>query len=88
MDPRALQALNYGLYIISTSSQGRNAGCVVNTVTQITSSPIKVMVAVNHQNYTTEMIQKSGVFEVSVLTQDASMDLIRTFGFASSKDTD
>lgn len=88
MDPRALQALNYGLYIISTSSQGKNAGCVVNTVTQITSSPTQVMVAINHQNYTTKMIQESGVFEVSVLTQEASMDLIRTFGFSSSKDTD
>ena len=51
MDTRALQALSYGLYIISTSSQGKNAGCVVNTVTQITSSPVKIMVAVNHQNY-------------------------------------
>ena len=88
MDTRALQALSYGLYIISTSSQGKNAGCVVNTVTQITSSPVKIMVAVNHQNYTAEMIQKSGVFEVSVLTQDASMYLIGAFGFASSKDTD
>lgn len=86
MNETALYKLSYGLYIISSSFEGKDAGCVVNTLHQVTSSPIQLSVAVNKDNYTQQVIAKSGKFNAVVLTQDTSMDMIRRFGFQSSKD--
>ena len=88
MDQTAFFKLSYGLYIISSQLEGKQAGCIVNTVTQVTAEPERMTVAVHKENYTAEVIKKSGVFAVSVLTQQADMDLIGKFGFESSKDTD
>ena len=40
MDQTAFFKLSYGLYIISTTSEGKDAGCVANTLHQVTSSPV------------------------------------------------
>lgn len=88
MDEKALYKLSYGLYIISSSYQGKDAGCVVNTLHQVTASPVQVSVAVNKNNYTAEIMQKAGRFDAVVLTQDVDMEVIGTFGFYSSKDSD
>ncbi len=37
MDTKAFRDISYGMYVISTKYQGRNVGCFVNTLTQITS---------------------------------------------------
>ena len=88
MDARAFNALSCGVYIISAAANGKNAGCIVNTVTQVTAQPARLLAAVNKDNYTAGVIRAAGAFEVSVLTQDAPMALIAAFGFASSADTD
>lgn len=88
MDQKAFFKLSYGLYIISTSHDGKDAGCVANTLHQVTSSPAQLAVTLNKDNYTEQLIEKTGRFCGSVLTQDCGMDIIKTFGFASSKDTD
>ena len=38
MDQTAFFKLSYGLYIISTTSEGKDAGCVANTLHQVTSA--------------------------------------------------
>ena len=88
MDPKAFFKLSYGLYIISTESEGKQAGCIANTFNQVTSSPAQVSVTLNKNNATEQMIEKSGKFAVSVLEQSAGMDLIGRFGFHCSRDTD
>lgn len=88
MDQKAFFKLSYGLYLISSSHEGKAAGCVVNTFAQVTSSPARVTVAVNKENFTTGVIQKSGRFEAVVLAQSAPMELIGLFGFHTSADTD
>lgn len=88
MDQSAFFKLNYGLYIVSSASEGKHAGCVVNTVQQVTAIPEKLSVTLNKENATLEMIQKSNVFNVVVLCEDVDMDTIRTFGFQSSHDID
>lgn len=86
MDEKALFKLSYGLYIISSSFEGKDAGCVVNTLHQVTSSPIQVSVAVHKDNVTQQIIDQAKRFDAVVLTQDVDMDVIGTFGFHSSKD--
>lgn len=87
MDQKAFFNLSYGLYIISTSHDGKDAGCVANTLQQVTSSPQQMAVTLNKDNYTEQLIEKSGRFCGSVLSQDTDMEMIKTFGFQSSKDT-
>lgn len=88
IDSTAFHKLNYGLYIISTEHEGERAGCVVNTLQQVTADPIQVSVAVNKENRTADVIKQAGHFTASVLDETATMDLIGTFGFHSSTDTD
>lgn len=88
MDKKAFRELSYGMYIVASASEGRRAGCVVNTFNQVTSTPAQVSVAVNKDNATADAIRESGRFTASALGEDASMDLIARFGFRSSADTD
>ncbi len=82
MDTTALFKLGYGLYVIGTELDGAAAGCTANTVMQITSEPAQIAVGLNKNNYTNEMIQKSGKLTVSILDKTADMNLIGNFGFS------
>ena len=86
MDMKAFFKLSYGLYIVTTKYNELENGCVINTMTQVTAEPSQVCVTINKNNYTTELLQKSQVFNVSVLLESVSMDVIRQFGFQSGRD--
>ena len=88
MDKKAFFKLSYGLYIVTTAYEGKESGCVINTMTQVTSTPSQVCVTLNKNNYTTELLLGSRVFHVSVLLDEVSMDTIRQFGFQSGRDVD
>lgn len=88
LDPTALFTLSYGLYVLTAREGDRDCGCIVNTVTQLTENPTRIALSVNKQNFTNEVIQRTGVFNVSVLTEAAPMDLFRHFGFQSGRDVD
>ena len=88
MDNTAFFKLTYGLYIVSSTFEGRDAGCVVNTLSQVTSAPAKLSVTVNKDNVTEQVIERSGLFAAVALTNSADMDLIGRFGFHSSKELD
>ncbi|MBE6465922.1 flavin reductase [Denitrobacterium detoxificans] len=88
LDAKALRTLSYGLYIVSTKGAKGNAGCVVNTFSQVTSKPEQCSVAINKGNATCGAVLEAGRFAVSVLDETAPLELIGTFGFHSSADTD
>lgn len=81
----ALQKISYGLYILTTKTNKIN-GCVINTLMQVTSTPNQISITVNKDNETTKMIQKSGLFNVSILDKTTPFELIKHFGFSSGKD--
>lgn len=86
---RAIRNLSYGLYVIGTKAKGRNVGCVVNTVFQITSkTPSMIAISMNKDNYTYQGIEETKKFSVSILSEKAEGGLIGVFGFQSSKDAD
>jgi len=87
-DKRALYGLSYGLYIVSTSHEGKLNGQIANTVFQVTSEPAKISVCLNKQNLTHEMIEKSGYFAASILDESVPMEFIGLFGFKSGRDVD
>lgn len=84
---KATHNITYGLYVLTAKGEKQN-GCIINTLIQVTSSPVKVSITVNKENYTTKLIQDSGVFNVSILDMTTAFDLIERFGFKSGKDTD
>ena len=87
MEKNVLKNLSYGLYVIGAQDT-KNVGCIVNTVFQITSSPLMIAVSINHDNYTNEIIKKTKKFSISILSEDTNPEIIGTFGYKSSKDID
>ena len=85
---KVLRNLSYGLYLIGVMDGARPCGCIVNTVTQLPEHPTRIAVSVNKRNFTNEVLQRTGLFNVSVLTAAAPMDLFRHFGFQSGRDVD
>lgn len=74
-----------GMFIASTI----DSACIVDTVLQVsaTSEPL-ISVCVNKNNYTNEMIKKHKKFVISILDNDVNGEIIKKFGFNSSRDID
>ena len=88
MNTSALFKIGYGLYILTANEQGKDNGCIVNTVMQVTSDPCQIAVCVNKNNYTCEMIQHTKKFNVSILAEGVSFDVFKNFGFQSGRNVD
>ena len=88
IDPAVFHKFSYGLFVLTAQADGKDNGCIINTAAQLTSTPGRINIAVNKANYTHDMILHTGVFNVSVLAEDASFDTFKRFGFSSGKDTD
>ncbi len=88
IDPTALFSLSYGLFVLTARDGDRDCGCIVNTVMQLTETPLRIVVSVNKRNHTNDVIARTGVFNVSVLTEEATMDVFKHFGFQSGRDVD
>ena len=86
IDNNAIMSIGYGLYVLTASYGGKDNGCIINVVAQLTSSPMRMMITVNKNNLTHDMILKSGYFNVSLLTEETPMKVIQHFGFQSGKD--
>ncbi len=85
-DPKALYQLGYGLYVLTTRNGEKDNGCIVNTVMQVASTPLIIAVGVNKQNYTCEIIQKTGVLNINSLTEDTPFEVFKHFGYQSGRD--
>lgn len=88
MDKKAMYRISYGLFVVTASFDGKDNGCITNTLTQVTSEPNRVSVTVNKSNLTHDMILKSGSFTASVISTDADFEMFKHFGFQSGRDTD
>lgn len=88
MDTKVLRQLSYGLYAIGVNDGGRPTGCIVNTVFQITSQDPIIAISMNKENYTFEVIQKTGQFAVSILGEGVKPNVIAGLGFASGREKD
>lgn len=88
MNTNALNNICYGLFVLTAADGTKQNGCIINTVTKVTSAPVKIAITVNKSNYTTDLILKTGVFNVSVIDESADFSLFKSFGFSSGRDTD
>lgn len=88
MNTKALSQLSYGLYVAASKYDKKMNGCIVNTVMQVTSDPLQTAVAINKNNLTCEIVQKSNMLSLSVLSETAPFSLFQHFGFQSGRTTD
>ena len=80
--------IQYGLFVITTCDAGKDNGCISNTVAQVTAQPNRISVALNKGNFTTEIIQRSGKFTASIISEDADFEMFKHFGFQSGRTVD
>ena len=88
MDKKAMYKLSYGLFVLTAKEDSKDNGCIINTAIQAASEPNQLSICVNKLNYTHDMIKRTGAFTVSVISQNASFDLFKQFGFQTGRDVD
>ena len=88
IEKEAMYKITSGLFMLTTTDGEKQNGCIVNTVSMLTDNPKRIVVFVNKANYSEELLRKTGVFNVSILTESTPFDVFKQFGFASGRDTD
>ena len=88
MDTNVLFNIGYGLYVLTANENGKDNGCIINTVMQVTSDPLQIAIAVNKRNFTTAMIQNTKKFNISVLSENSKFEIFKHFGYQSGRDVD
>ena len=83
-----MQKIGYGLYVLTARENNKDNGCITNTVVQQTTTPNRISVTINKNNYTHDMIKRTGVFNVSVLSEKSKFETFKHWGFQSGKDVD
>lgn len=87
MDNKAMYRLSYGLFVL-TAKGAKDNGCIINTAMQITTNPNRMIITVNKENLTHDIVKFTGEFNVSVLSVSSSLDIYKHFGYQSGKTTD
>ena len=86
MDNKAMYKLSYGLFVLTTSLNGKDNGCITNTAIQVTTEPNQIAFAVNKANLTHDMLMEAKKFNLSVISEKADFELFKHFGFQSGRD--
>ena len=84
-DPKALFNIGYGLYVVTCNDGKKDNGLIVNTVTQLTDTPLRVAVTINKKNYSHDVIKQTGKMNVNCLTTEAPFSVFEKFGFQSGR---
>ena len=88
MDPKAMQKLSYGLFVLTAKTGEKLNGCITNTAIQVTTEPNQIAFAVNKANLTHDMVKESGRFVISIISEKAEFSLFKHFGFQSGRNVD
>ena len=86
MDNTAFFKLTYGLFVVGVEYEGKLNGCIINTATQATSEPGRLLATMMKTNLTTELITKKGSMTVSILAIDCPLDRIAHFGMNKGRE--
>ena len=87
-DKKALFNIGYGLYVVTSNDGKKDNGLIVNTVSQITDDPLRVMVGINKANYSHHVIKNTGIMNVNCLSVDAPFKVFENYGFQSGRNVD
>ena len=88
LDPKAIFKIGYGLYVVTSNDGKKDNACILNSVSQLTDTPLRVSVNINKLNYSHDVVKKSGVLNVNCLNNEAPFSVFQKYGFVSGKDVD
>lgn len=87
IDNNVFRDVSYGMYLVTTKNDNFSSGCIINTLIQITSQNPLIAISLNKNNATHDEIAKSKRFAVSILSEETNQEVIKTFGYFSSRET-
>ena len=88
MDMSVLWDLSYGVYAVGALDGERLCGCIANSAMQISVEPPTIAVSINKENFTHEVLTRTGRFTLSLFSeQNAPLD-ITYLGFQSGRERD
>ncbi len=87
-DKKAMYKLSYGLFVLTAKDEVKSNGCITNTAIQVASDPNLISFAINKANYTHDMVMKTMKANISVISENATFELFKHFGFQSGRDVD
>ncbi len=87
-DLTALFNIGYGLYVVTSNDGKKDNGLIVNTVSQVTNDPLRVMVTINKENYSHHVIKQTKKMNVNCLSVEAPFSVFERFGFVSGRNVD
>ncbi len=86
---KAYDSISYSIALVGSCLDGKYIGCAVNSLQQLTSSmPAKFGVTLNKYNVTHDAVAQTGAFCATVAAADCPDDIIKLFGYKSSRVTD
>ena len=88
MDLSALNNIQYGLYVVTSYDGKKHNGAIVNTVMQITNKPNRIAVGINKNNYSHDVIKKSGIMNLNILNAETPFSIFKHFGFQTGRKVD
>ncbi len=86
MDTKAMYKLSYGLFVLTAKAGDKVNGCITNTAIQVASEPNQISFAINKANYTHDLVMESKNANISVISEEASFELFKHFGFQSGRE--
>ena len=69
-----------------TAKEDQDNGCIINTCVQVANEPTRIAISCQSGNLTKEMIERTGVFNVSLLSEDVPFETIRHFGMQTGRE--
>lgn len=81
-----LENMNRGIYLLTTRYGEKDNGCIVSSAVQVGEDQIAV--CVNKHNTTSCIINRTKIFNLCILSEATSFELIENFGFQSGKEVD
>lgn len=89
MNNAAYKKLNYSLALASTASDGKNYGCMANSLHQVTSStPQKFSLSLSNDSATCGAMKQSAHVSLTLLGKDCDEAVINEFGYKSGRAID
>ena len=88
IDNKAIFNISYGLFVLVARQGDKDNACIINVAQQVTSDPLQLMICVNKQNLTHDMILRTLKFNLCPLSEESTMKPFQHFGFQSGKTVD
>lgn len=84
-DLSALFKIGYGLYVVTCNDGKKDNGLIVNTISQVTSTPNRIAVTINKANYSHHIIKQTGILNVNCLSTEAPFHVFENFWIPERK---